>query len=336
MHARMSDLSIRNGTMWFGGGVYVSPESVFEFADGILADNYANSQGGGVFTDYQAGTRLERVELINNTAGDRGGAAGSSWNTHVLITDSTVFGNRAPWGGGLYLGGNSTIERTTVDGNTAEHFGGGGVVNEGMMLIADSSITNNSAAHGGGVANLIGGQLDVGNSTISGNIGGGLFNDQWAVTHLESCTVVDNHAPFTEHSGLMNWNQLFLHNTIVAGNTPFNCANPITSEGYNLEDDSTCGLDAPGDLSNTDPMLEPLDDNGGPTLTHAFSLGSPAMDAADPADFPATDQRGWGRPVDGNADGSRLPDIGSVEYAGVIFADGFESGDVSSWSSSLP
>ena len=37
-----------------------------------------------------------------------------------------------------------------------------------------------------------------------------------------------------------------------------------------------------GDQNNTDPMLGPLQDNGGPTLTHALLTGSPAIDAGDP------------------------------------------------------
>ncbi len=60
--------------------------------------------------------------------------------------------------------------------------------------------------------------------------------------------------------------------------------------------------------SPLDPKLAPLDDNGGPTLTMALLPGSPAIDAADPAAAPATDQRGIARPV------GPAPDIGAFEY----------------------
>jgi hypothetical protein len=52
-----------------------------------------------------------------------------------------------------------------------------------------------------------------------------------------------------------------------------------TSHGYNLDSDGSCQLTAPTDLPGTDPRLGPLQDNGGPTLTHALLPGSPALDA---------------------------------------------------------
>jgi hypothetical protein len=134
----------------------------------------------------------------------------------------------------------------------------------------------------------------------------------------------------------MNWSELYLHNTIVAANTPFNCANPISSRGFNLDDDDTCGLTMVGDQSSVDPLLGPLADNGGPTMSHEILVGSPAIDAADLLEFPATDQRGYERPYDGDFDGEPLPDIGAFENNVFIFVDGFESGDFTTWSSSVP
>ena len=53
-------------------------------------------------------------------------------------------------------------------------------------------------------------------------------------------------------------------------------------------------LNGPGDQINTDPLLGPLQNNGGPTLTHALLPGSPAIDAGDPNFTPPPfyDQRG--------------------------------------------
>ncbi|MCA9099889.1 MAG: hypothetical protein KDA63_01985, partial [Planctomycetales bacterium] len=68
-----------------------------------------------------------------------------------------------------------------------------------------------------------------------------------------------------------------------------------------------------------DPLLGPLADNGGPTLTHALLPGSPAVDAGNP-DFsspPATDQRGYYRVIDGNGNHSPRIDIGAFEYLSV-------------------
>ena len=63
-----------------------------------------------------------------------------------------------------------------------------------------------------------------------------------------------------------------------------------------------------GDQPNTDPLLGPLADNGGPTLTHALGVGSPAIDSADAGACPATDQRGVARPQGAGCD------VGSFEY----------------------
>ena len=85
--------------------------------------------------------------------------------------------------------------------------------------------------------------------------------------------------------------------TIVAANAVENCSGSVDSLGYNLADDETCALGAPGDLVVADAMLGPLTDNGGPTETHALLPGSPAIDATGPdCPPPSTDQRGVARP----------------------------------------
>ena len=73
----------------------------------------------------------------------------------------------------------------------------------------------------------------------------------------------------------------------------------MTSKGYNLSSDNTCAFNAPGDLNNTDPLLEPLRKNGGPTQTQALLSGSLAIDAGNPSgctdgngNLLKTDQRG--------------------------------------------
>ena len=76
---------------------------------------------------------------------------------------------------------------------------------------------------------------------------------------------------------------------------------------------STISGDTTGNITGQDPNLGPLRDNGGPTQTRVPLAGSPAIDAANPTTFPATDQRGLARPVDGNGDATARADIGAVE-----------------------
>src|SRR5213083_3802448 len=69
--------------------------------------------------------------------------------------------------------------------------------------------------------------------------------------------------------------------------TSSTAAAPSLRRGYNLSSDDGGGyLNGPGDQINTDPLLGPLQDNGGSTFTHALLRGSPAIDAGDPSFTP--------------------------------------------------
>ena len=91
-------------------------------------------------------------------------------------------------------------------------------------------------------------------------------------------------------------------NTVISGNGgAFACgiegggAATITSGGNNIDTDNSCNLTGPGDQPGTDPLLGPLSDNGGLTLTYPILPGSPAVDAANNADCPTTDPHGVAR-----------------------------------------
>jgi len=116
--------------------------------------------------------------------------------------------------------------------------------------------------------------MAISNSTITGNwanIAGGIYNS----------------GPFETGNTIFNAG--------TSGENIFNSGGIVTSHGYNVSSDNGGGyLNGPGDQINTDPMLGPLQDNGGPTFTHVLLTGSPAIDAGDP-DFippPYYDQRG--------------------------------------------
>ncbi|MEM7139927.1 MAG: choice-of-anchor Q domain-containing protein [Actinomycetota bacterium] len=102
--------------------------------------------------------------------------------------------------------------------------------------------------------------------------------------------------------------------SIVVGGTQ-GCIGTITLTSV-LNDDGTCGS---GPLVGVDPLLGPLQDNGGPTSTRAPLAGSPAIDAAT-GTCPATDQRGETRPRDGDGDGAATCDIGAVEVETLVAA----------------
>jgi hypothetical protein len=248
------------------------------------------SLGGGI---YNRGTLTVFNSTISGNA--NAGAAGFGGGLHndgtLTLTNCTVSGNfatspRDGYGGGLANFGTLTLMNSTVSGNFASG-GGGGIENSGTLTLTNSTVSGNSASSphsgfGGGLDNF--GTLTLMNSTVSGNsasaAGGGLYNDR-RVT-LTASTVSGNSAP--DGGGIANnIHSVTLTASIVASN-PIgrDCANfnggSITSKGDNLDSDGSCQLTTSSDLPGTDPLLGPLQDNGGPTLTQALLPGSPAID----------------------------------------------------------
>ena len=96
-----------------------------------------------------------------------------------------------------------------------------------------------------------------------------------------NCTISGNNG-----GGIVVNGSLEIRNTVLKAGAGANISNQggtVTSRGYNVCSDNGGGfLNGPGDQINTDPMLGPLQDNGGATLTHALLPGSPAINAGDP------------------------------------------------------
>jgi Ca2+-binding RTX toxin-like protein len=179
-------------------------------------------------------------------------------------------------------------------------------------------VGGDSASSGGGVLNS--GTLTVRNSTFSGNSasnsGGGILNGGGATLTVTNSTLFDNSA--VVGSGIDNDGTVTLRNTIVANSaSDGDCSGTITDGGYNLEDGTSCAFSsAKNSRSGVEPMLGPLDNNGGPTPTHALREGSPAIDKG--RSFRATtDQRGLPRPFDlgpiKNAPRGDGADVGAYE-----------------------
>ena len=272
----------------------------------------ANNSGGGI---YNSGTMtLNQVIVNNNNAvfgGDGGVPSGggiSNTGTMTIIA-GTVQSNLGFWSaGGIYNTGMLTITGSTILNNQTGnpgHFGayGGGIVNGGTMTIQDSTISGNTALggdlQGGEGGGISGNNNTITNSTITGNSalhGGGLAGGG-NITH----TTFSTNSAIRDGGALYLTSPLELGNTIlkagVSGANIFNNGGSLITHGYNVcSDDGSGLLNGSGDQINTDPMLGPLQNNGGPTLTHALLPGSPAIDMGDPNFTPPPffDQRGPG------------------------------------------
>lgn len=247
---------------------------------------------------------------------------GGILSTGVLtVSYSTVSGNAATggFGGGIAaMDGSLTVAHSTISDNFAEHFGGG-VLAYAPTVVTHSTISGNRAAHDGGALLSSLRPLTVANSTISGNsaTSAGIYVQGGPATFLNS-TVSGNSALF--FGGLFaQMATVTLRNTILAGNqgTGGDClsaSSQVTAEFSLIASGLNCLYGSKISNLTGDPLLGPLEDNGGPTLTHALQQGSPAIDAgSDAAAMTAgltTDQRGAGasRFVGGSVD------IGAFEY----------------------
>ena len=256
----------------------------------------------------------------NGTSGGSGGGI-RSYGTLALFR-STVSGNLAGRGGGGGYG--------AADGGNGSHGGsGGGVFSSGTMTVFSSTISGNRAGGGGtgGDTGTYGGEgsggdggdgggifssgtLTVTSSTVSGNRAGNAGFGGYFYDESNLGIPYGAYGEYGAGGGIGSTGSLTLTNSIVAGNRSIIEASDLKADSAQtlnasfslIGDNDGSGLneaqtaDAQGNLIGSpglrvDPLLGPLADNGGPTLTHALLPGSPAINSGfttEPAD-----QRGF-------------------------------------------
>ena len=364
----ISGVTIRNGQTVDGAGG-IANSGILSLTNSTVSGNNSgsglnSSSGGGIFN---SGTlTLTNSTVSGNSTTFEGGGIGNSGT--LTLTNSTVSGNSGSFdGGGIVNSGTLTLTNSTVSGNNSGgHNGafGGGIINSGTLTLTNSTVSGNSTiGGGGGIINS--GTLTLTNSTVSGNrgafgSGGGIENGGTA--NLFNATIANNEVGVTGGGVFNGAGAIFnFQNTILAGNStdrtpPPICEGTINSTGNNLMGSlGNCTVNG-GGVTVADPKLGPLQNNGGPTQTHALVAGSPAIDAGNPSGcrdnagtLLPTDQRGFLRPADGNNDGTAGCDIGAYEANAVIgnnaafvfqqYIDFFDrepgAGEVSAWVSAL-
>ena len=263
---------------------------------------------------------------VQNTAAPSATSRVFNVNSGVTATISglTISGGNLSSGngGGILNGGTLNVTNSTISNNSAPGGFGGGIYNAaGTVNVTNSTISNNSATGGGGINNFTGGTLTVTNSTISNNsiMGGG---GSGGIANFSTLTVTNstiaNNSAGTAGGGINNFGTVNSRNTIIAGNTAGlgpDFLGTLTSQGYNLIGNTTNTTISGGsnDILNMNPMLGPLQNNGGPTQTMRPLPGSPAINAGNNCVLTAngcgnnnpaltTDQRGFNRQVGGTVD----------------------------------
>jgi len=253
------------------------------------------------------------------------------------------------YGGGLFAGGNMTVRRSSITANyvggvninSFSYAYGAGLSLRGNLEVTDSTISGNNAGatdclystfgSGGGIhvpnaASIV----TITNSTISGNTAtvfeAGMFTAGALVLSNSTIAFNSTSAGTSQHGheyapGLHVQNtSANLQSSIIANNKFDSC-----SAGGFLEDLTGLGATivgannlimgstvAPGGSLTSDPLLEPLSNNGGPTATHNPGPGSPAI---------AHGNNGAGLPFDQRGPGH------ARAYAGAVDIGAFQTGD---------
>ena len=205
-----------------------------------------------------------------------------------------------------------TLTNVTFSGNTSGSTGGGLLISGSNATLNNITFFNNTASSGGGGLYISYCSPTLNNVTFSANAagsGGGIYNGYGNPT-LTNITMVNNTAS-SSGGGIYSYSGFTVINSILWGNTPNQVVGGTPSITYS--DIQGGGFSGEGNI-NADPLLGPLQDNGGFTQTHALLSGSPAIDAGNPDNCPSHDQRGYLRPIDGNGDGIAHCDMGAYEY----------------------
>lgn len=312
------------GAVWCAGyysegeGQYVAgPVTI---VDSTISGNHAGGGGGALYTDDCDANILRTTISGNSSDNDGGGLYLDDEVEGSVVRDSTISGNTAndpnpnysANGGGVFMNDVTlTIQNSTISGNTAEDEGGGIYQDDGELTLVQTTITANTGQTVGGLASDQTGAAAVPNVEAKGD--------------TEKETLQKTNETTRDTVGAQQGNLTALIGTILAGNAGLDLrgsgsAGEIRSTNslLGIVDPSTVVHDQGGTLTGANPMLGPLADNGGPTMTHALLEGSPAIDTG-PVPTPTFpdnefDQRftGFPRVINGRVD------IGAFEFVLVV------------------
>jgi len=245
------------------------------------------------------GRLLMRDITLSNGSGAFGGAIRVSDTTtagldNLVLRNSLLTGNLAASdGGGLFVGagGKASLINTTVSTNTATANGGGVSVLDGagIVNIVNVTITRNVATtQNGGGLNVEGGNVNVNNTILADN-------------HLVSLAGAES--------------DLFRLPSTSGGSGTVNASNSLFGDTPTIGANGTLNGAQFNNQFGANPQLGPLQNNGGPTQTHALTTAaSPAVDAGSNALITSPDNVSDQRGASFNRIINSTVDIGAYEY----------------------
>jgi len=306
-----------SGQTAYGGAIY---NAGWLTAINCVFDSNSATGGSG----YDASRVVRMVDgAWGGPGGQAGGAAICNWGQSLiqcsLFVSNLAFGG-AGGGGGNGGPGSGDTPGNGGNGGAGADGAGGAVFNGGTISLVNCTVVGNSGIGGTGGKPGLGGQLWYDGYLIHGIAGGrgsggngvGAVCSSNAACFCTNCTIANNSSSGGTPNGIASGTFGFAGGTalncILAFNAPSNCFVTPTAAGHNISSDASCAFTGSGSMTNTDPKLGLLANNGGPTLTMALLPGSPAIDAGSAAGAPATDQRGVARPQGPGVD------IGAFEF----------------------
>jgi CSLREA domain-containing protein/uncharacterized repeat protein (TIGR01451 family) len=322
----------------YGGAIYTDyDQTVFSLTGATFEDNEADYGGAIYLNTYTNEDTVQQSitdsTFISNNAPDEEGGAINLEYGNLTVSHSTFTGNTSNDGdgGAIYedtdSGQRLTLTDSTFDSNSA-YYGGVLYYEYGNLTASGNTFSRNSGEYGGAIYqeedDATNGNASVSNNTFDHNSaydGGVLYNEyDYVVMSFYNNTLARNQASDEgggiQYPGYVGTGSIYANN-VVAENVGGDCytdsgtysITPAEDPGNNLDGDASCFGANGGDLTNVNPDLGLLADNGGPTETDALLSGSPAIDAGNNSQCPATDQRGVPRPQGTHCD------IGAFEAA---------------------
>lgn len=224
--ASIYGVTLRNGFVSggdTGGGIF--NDGSLTLTGCVVSDNEASGGGGGgiyVTSTAQAGLTLANTTLSGNKAQLGGGV----YNFGKLSASGCTFSNNQALGGsggGIYSQSpDFSLDHCTLNGNTAAG-GGGGITNfDSAMLTYVDLIANHAGTFGGGMLNI--GALSMGHGTVRGNIaatvGGGIFHTASGTTSAQiSQSTISGNLAHQDGGGIWTDSAMFVTNATIASNS---------------------------------------------------------------------------------------------------------------------
>lgn len=217
------------GAIYMTGSTAASPLSI---QNATITSNTGYIGAGIYLTAVTNPSTITNTTISSNTSAQFGGGINS--NSPLTITDSHIDNNTVTSinhdGGGIYLStatATANISNTSVNGNTARGGAGIYITNDADVTFTGGTVSNNScySGSGGGGINIAnaGSSLNISKVIISGNrggsYGGGVMNS--ATATISNCTITGNttdQQTYSDGGGIYSTGTLDIYNSTIAGN----------------------------------------------------------------------------------------------------------------------